>query len=287
MSSSNLSGEEKFEQYEKKLAETVAIPTTRISGSGKVHIKGIGEVAVAGAGYISPEEIKISGSGRLPGGLKVKKISCAGSIGVEGNIEAEDLSLSGSTSIAGNVKAVKLAAAGSLSINGGINANFAEFAGSCKIGSKVEVDDVLRASGFLKVSGDVTARNLADFHGAFDIDGRVSTGRFEAKLSRNVSHVKGGIKAGNVTVKKRGREGIVIFGISLLTWFSREGRLHTTNIESEGSVYLERVTCDSVLGRSVSIGEDCTVKGEVRYWDAVTVHSTAKLAFSPKKVCEK
>ncbi|MBS7633392.1 polymer-forming cytoskeletal protein [Candidatus Bathyarchaeota archaeon] len=285
MSCNSISGEEKFEQYEKKLAETVTIPTTRISGSGKVHIKGIGEVSVAGAGYISPEEIKISGSGRLPGGLKVKKISCAGSIGVEGNIEAEDLILSGSTSIAGNVKAGKLAAAGSLSINGGVSANFAEFAGSCRIGSKIEVDD-LRASGFLRVLDDITAKNLADFHGAFDIDGRVSTGRFEARLSRSVSHVKGGIKAGNVTVKRRGREGIVIFGIPILTWFSREGRLHTTNIESEGSVYLERVTCESVLGKSVSIGEDCIVK-EVKYLEAVTVHPTAKLATSPKKVCEK
>jgi hypothetical protein len=35
-----------MKEYEKKLRET-AIPTTRVSGAGKVHIEGIGDIRIS------------------------------------------------------------------------------------------------------------------------------------------------------------------------------------------------------------------------------------------------
>lgn len=79
-----------MKEYEKKLRET-AIPSTRVSGSGKVHIEGIGDLRISGSGVVSSEKI-IRGSGSLPDGLKVRRVSCAGSVSIEGDVEAEEMS---------------------------------------------------------------------------------------------------------------------------------------------------------------------------------------------------
>jgi hypothetical protein len=67
-----LSGEERMKEYDKRLRET-AIPVTHVSGSGRVHIEGIGDIRISGSGFVSPEEIKISGSGSLPRRNKIRK----------------------------------------------------------------------------------------------------------------------------------------------------------------------------------------------------------------------
>jgi cytoskeletal protein CcmA (bactofilin family) len=278
-----MSGEERMEAYEEKLRAKPTIPTTHISGSGKVHIDGIGEVRVAGAGFVSPEEIDISGSARLPGGIRVKKVKCSGSISVEGDIEAEDMVFAGSADVEGNIKAGILSAAGSFSTHGEVKASVMKSAGSSRVGNGIDVDDTLRSAGALKVMGDVKAKNLVDLRGTFDVDGGIATDRFEARLSRHESHVRGGIRARDVNMIRRESEGLVILGIPILRRFFREGKLYTTGIMAEEKIYLENVSCDDVQGRDVTIGQGCNVRRKVTYSESISVHPTSTLATPPEK----
>lgn len=278
-----MSGEERMKEYEKRLRET-AIPTTHVSGSGKVHLEGIGDIRISGSGIVSPEEIKISGSGSLPGGLRVRKISCAGSVSIEGDIEAEEMTFSGSSSIAGNVNAKSLSASGSLSIDGEVAGSLLKVAGSCKVGKKANLEDTLQVHGSFNVLEDVEAKNSVELHGAFTVEGKVVTKRFEAELSRHESHIKDGIEAVNVNVKSRGAEGLLIFGIPIVGKLFSDGKLYTTNIMAKEIVYLENVCCENVYGRNVTIGKGCVIKGKVGYSESISVHPEAKLAHPPEKI---
>ncbi|MGQ9530577.1 MAG: polymer-forming cytoskeletal protein [Candidatus Bathycorpusculaceae bacterium] len=277
-----MSGEEKMKEYEKKLRET-AIPTTCVSGSGKVRLEGIGDIRISGSGIVSPEEIKLSGSGSLPGGLKVRRVSSAGSVSIEGDIEAEEMSFSGSSSIAGNVSAKTLSASGSLSIGGEVKGSLFKAAGSCKVGKGVNLEDTLQVHGSFKALNDVKAKNLVELHGVFTIHGKIVTNRFEVELSRHESHVKNGIEAVNVSVKSKGAEGLIIFGIPIVGKIFHDGKLYTTNIIAKEMVYLENVCCENVYGRDVTIGKGCVINGKVKYSSSVSIHSEAKLANRPEK----
>jgi cytoskeletal protein CcmA (bactofilin family) len=277
-----MSGEERMSEYEKKLRET-AIPTTHVSGSGRVHIEGIGDIRISGSGYVSPEEIKISGSGSLPGGIKSGRIGCSGSVLIEGDAEAEEMRFSGSGSIAGNAKAKVLSASGSLSIGGEVKGSSMKVAGSVKVGNRIELEDTLQVHGSLKVLEDVKAKNIVEIYGRFDVSGKIVAESFEAELNRLESHVRNGIEASNVNIKKKGVEGLVLFGIPIIGRIVRDGKLYTTDIVAKERVYLENVCCDNVSGKDVTIGEGCIIKGTVKYSDAISVHPTAKLSNPPKK----
>lgn len=261
-----MSGKERMRAYEKKLRE-MAIPTTRVSGSGRVNVPGIGEIHVSGSGFISQEEIRISGSGRLPGGIKVGKIRSSGSVSIDGEIEADEMSFSGSAAVAGPVKAKSLS-----------------FSGSCAIGKAVELEDSLRARGSLKVSGDLKANNLVDIRGCFEVEGKLIANTIEAELNRSKSYVRNGIEAVSVDVRKGETEGIVIFGFPLLGKKFRSGKLSTTDIVAKERIYIENVSCDNVIGGEVTIGEGCVIRNRVKYSYSITVHPTASLTNPPEKV---
>jgi len=277
-----MSGEERMSEYEKRLRET-AIPTTHVSGFGRVHIEGIGDIRISGSGFVSPEEIKISGSGSLPGGIKSGRIGCAGSVLIEGDAEAEEMSFSGSGSIAGDAKARVLSVSGSLSIGEEVKGSLMKVAGSVKVGKRIELEDALRVHGSLRVLGDVEAKNMVELYGRFDVNGKVITESFEAELSRLESHVRNGIEASNVSVKKKGVEGLVLFGIPIIGRIVRDGKLYTTDIVAKERVHLENVCCDNVSGKDVTIGKGCIIKGTVKYSETISVHPKAKLSNPPKK----
>jgi cytoskeletal protein CcmA (bactofilin family) len=277
-----MSGKERMSEYDKRLRES-AIPTTRVSGSGRVHIEGIGDIRISGSGYVSPEEIKISGSGSLPGGIKSGRIICAGSVCIEGEAEAEEIHFSGSGSIAGDAQVKVLSASGSLSIDGEVKGSSMKVAGSVKVGKGIELEDTLRVHGSLRVLGDVEAKNMVELYGRFDVSGKVTTESFEAELSKHESHVRNGVEANNVSVKKKGVEGLVLFGIPIIGRIVRDGKLYITDIVAKERVHLENVCCDNVSGKDVTIGDGCIIKGTVKYSETISIHPDAKLSNPPKK----
>jgi cytoskeletal protein CcmA (bactofilin family) len=280
----NKSGEERMREYEKRLRETT-IPTTRVSGSGKVNIPGIGEMRISGSGYVSPEEIRISGSGYLPGGIKVGQIRCSGSVSIGGDIIADEMRFSGSASVAGSVHSKSLSASGSFKAEGDAEGGSMRFSGSCKIGNDIRLEDSLIAHGSLRVLGNVTVQRLVELNGCFDVSGKLTTSDFKAELSRSRSHIKNGVQADYVDVRKRRKvEGFVLFGFPIFGRRFREGKLSTTDIVGKEEVYLENVFCDNVSGKDVTIGEGCEIKGKVSYSDTIEVHPSAKLSNPPEKV---
>lgn len=280
----NKSGEERMKEYEKRLRETL-IPTTHMSGSGKVNISGLGEMRISGSGYVSPEEIRISGSGYIPGGIKVRQVGCSGSVSIGGDVEADEMRFSGSASVAGNIHSNNLWASGSFRANGHAKGGSMRFSGSCKIGDEIRLEDSLIVHGSLTVFGDVVARKLVELVGCFDVDGQISTSMFKAELRRSKSHIKRGIQADYVDIRKRDKAGgIVLFGFPIFIRRTGRGRLSTTDIVGREEVYLENVVCNNVTGRNVTIGEGCEIKGKVRYSGAIEVHPTAKLSNPPEKI---
>jgi len=276
-------GTERMRRYEEAMKEG-RIPVGRVSGSGKIHIPEVGDIHIAGSGRVSPEEISVSGSCRLPGGLKVGLLKASGSLSVDGGIEAEEMKVSGSASIGGEVKASSISASGSFKVAGGITARSIHLAGSAKIEEGVHSGESLTAHGYISVGGDVEVEGRAELRGHFDIDGRLRAERFEAEL-RDHSRIDGGVEADYVTILqgKRGR-GIVLFGRPLLTWRTKGGRLTTTDIVGRREVHIEHVTCVDVTGGDVHIGEGCEVRGRVRYWGNLEVHPEAKMSHPPERV---
>lgn len=275
-------GEERMQDYEKEFKEAT-IPAAHVSGTGKINLPGIGDARISGSGYISSEEIRISGSGRLPGGIKVGLVRSSGSVSIDGDIEAEEMHLSGSTSIAGALRATKITASGSLSVGSGATGGAMRVSGSCKIGKEIQLEDSLIVHGSLVVQGNVDVQELIELDGAFDIDGRLTTGPFTSELSHSRSCVRGGIKADSVDVRK-GRAEVFPFGLSIFKGRSREGELFTTDIVAREEVYLENVHCDSVTGKNVTIGEGCEIKGRIMCSDTIEVHPSAKVGSPPEKI---
>jgi cytoskeletal protein CcmA (bactofilin family) len=285
-----VSSEDRFEEYEKRLAEAIRTQTTNISGHGRVHIEGVGDVHVSGSGSVSPEEVKISGSGTIPGGLRTKRIVCAGRVSITGDAEAEEMRFSGSAAVQGNIDTKILEASGTLAAGGEVKGSQVEVAGLFRAAKSIKLDDALRVHGHLRVSDDVNVEKSVSLRGSFDIYGRVVTGNFEARLRRTGwlnrlgSRVANGIEAVNVDVRKSTERGISILGIQVLGKISREGRLYTTDIVAKDSVYLENVTCSSIHGRVVVLGEGCEVRGKIQYSESVSAHPTSKLGQAPEKV---
>jgi cytoskeletal protein CcmA (bactofilin family) len=285
-----MSGEDKLREYEKKLSEAIRTQTTNVSGSGKVRVAGVGDICISGSGSVSPDEIRISGSGTIPGGLKTRRIVCAGRVSITGDADAEEMRFSGSATVDGNIDAKILEASGTIAIGGEVKGSQVEVAGLFRAAKGINLNDALLVHGYLRVSEGVKVERTVRVRGGFDINGRVFTGIFEARLrrmewlKRSESRVQDGIEAVNVDIRKSTDRGVSILGVPVLGRIFREGRLYTTDIAAKDRVYLENVTCDNVRGRVVVLGEGCEVRGKVQYSESVSTHPSSKLARAPEKV---
>jgi cytoskeletal protein CcmA (bactofilin family) len=256
------------------MIEDKKIPETTIRGSGRIQVPGYGTFKVSGSGSISPEEIKTSGSCKIPGGLTVDRVNVRGSTNIMGDIDAQEMDFRGSTNIEGNARFDELDKSGSMSIDGDATGGTMHVKGSTKVRGSINVEETLEANGSLKVKGNVEAGNSFEYSGAIDVDGMVSTDKFIAKLNGGDSYVGNGVKARTVEV-------------ALSEWRSRRWRdeeiFKTSNIEAEEDVYLENVECNNVSGGEVEIGPGCEIKGTVKYRDSIKVNPNSKLGNDPLK----
>lgn len=277
------SGAERMKEYERRLAED-AIPTTTISGSGSFSIPGLGEGRVSGRGSISPEEIKVSGSSQLPGGIRVGSITTSGSSTIRGDLEASRMRFSGSTTIHGALMFDHLEGSGSLRTGGGARGESMHVSGSCNIDGGVELDERLVSAGSFSVKGNLVSKGSVEFDGSLDIEGKIEAESLEVRLSRHRSHVDEGIKADDVDIRKGSRyDRIPSFLARVVGKRRGEGELVTTDIQGRAEVYLENVKCDNVAGGKVTIGEGCEIRGTVRYTESVEINPNARLENKPQQ----
>jgi cytoskeletal protein CcmA (bactofilin family) len=247
------------------------IPTSKISGSGRLTVPGYGMFKISGSGKISPELIKTSGSSKIPGGLKVGEVKVSGSSTVEGDIETEYMVVSGSSKVEGNLTCEDLEKSGSIRIEGNLKCRTAQLSGSSKIGGSGVFEKELRNSGSIKFGDHVESEGHVRFSGSFDIQGKLTAKSFEAKIGRRESFITDGIEAEYIDIREH-REN-----------WRGEGVLITKDIVGD-EVYLEYVECDNVTGNKVTIGPGVWVKGNVEYKDTVQVHPKTRIETEPVQI---
>jgi len=276
------SGPERMAEYERAQG-SAAIPVTHISGAGKFSIPGLGDGRIAGIGHLSPEEVKVSGSGTLPGGMNVGRVTTSGSANFKGDLTAETMKLNGTTTVQGSLSFGNLRSAGSLRVDGTVRGNSMNSSGLTRVSEGIELEDELVSSGSLITDGDVSARSTMDIDGVVEIKGKITTELFEAYLNRGRSYVDGGIEAETVDIRKGGKYRIPLLP-RIFRWEDREGDMRTTDVKGSKEVLMENVLCDNVIGGRVVIGEGCEVSGRVLYTETVKVHQRADLQTPPEKI---
>ena len=247
------------------------IPTSKISGSGRLTVPGYGMFKISGSGRISPELIKTSGSSKIPGGLKVGEVKVSGSSTIEGDIETEFMKVSGSSHIEGDLTCEDLEKSGSIRIDGNLKCRMAQMSGSTKIGGRTSVEKELRNSGSVKFGDDVESEGHIRLSGGFEVQGKLTAKSFEARIGRRESFIHSGIEADYIEVREH-REN-----------WRGEGVLITTDIVGD-EVILENVECDNVTGNKISILPGCRIKGKIQYRESVKVDPKTRMDSEPEKI---
>ncbi|MBT3285267.1 hypothetical protein HOC87_11600 [Candidatus Bathyarchaeota archaeon] len=247
------------------------IPTSKISGSGRLTVPGHGIFKISGSGRISPELIKTSGSSKIPGGLKVGEVKTSGSSKIEGDIEAEFIKVSGSATVEGSVTCEDIEKSGSLRIEKDLNCESAQFSGSTSIEGFGRFKKELRNSGSIRFGEDIESEGPVRFSGSIEVDGKITAKSLEGRLGRKDSNVREGIEADYVDIRP-GRNN-----------WRDEGYLITSDIVGK-EILLENVECNNVTGDKVTIMQGCRVNGHIKYRESVQVAPGTKMDSEPEKI---
>lgn len=247
------------------------IPTSKISGSGRLSVPGHGTFKISGSGRISPELIKTSGSSKIPGGLTVGEVKVSGSSTVEGDLETEYMTVSGSSSVEGNLTCVELEKSGSIKIRGDLKCKVAQLSGSTRVGGSGAIEKELRSSGSIRFGDDVTSEGHIRFSGSFDVEGKLTAKSFEGRIGRRESIIQSGIEADYIDIRE-----------SRDNWRG-EGVLITTDIVGK-EISLENVECDNVTGDKVTILPGCRIKGRIQYRESIKVDPNTRMESEPEKI---
>lgn len=247
------------------------IPTSKISGSGRLTVPGHGVFRVSGSGRISPELIKTSGSSKIPGGLSVGEVKTSGSSTIEGDIKAEFIKISGSSSVEGSVTCEDIEKSGSLRVEKDLTCKHAQFSGSTSVGGFGRFEKELRSSGSIRFGEDIESEGNVRFSGTIQVDGRVTAKSFEGRLGRKESNIREGIEAEYIDIRP-GRNN-----------WRDEGYLVTSDIVGK-EIILENVECDNVTGDKVTILPGCRIRGKVQYRESVKVDPKTLMDSEPEKI---
>jgi cytoskeletal protein CcmA (bactofilin family) len=250
------------------------IPEMRIRGSTGFHLPGLGRGKISGSGRIGSDEIRISGSAHLPGGISVERFHKSGRLRVNGDLTAREMDFSGSTKIFGDLTSDYLEKSGSLYVEGTTSGSTMKISGSTDIKEDLILEDWLRGSGSLKVGGILKAENRIELSGGFNITGQLITKELNIRIKNSDSRVDGGIQADHIKIRSES------------PWrpmgFLREGELITTDIRGK-VIHIEKVRCQNISGEEVSIGPGCLVTGGVIYTKSIEVHPEARLNTPPTR----
>ena len=246
------------------------IPTTKISGSGRITLPEYGELKVSGSGRISPEAITTSGSSKLPGGLVIGDLKTSGSSRIEGDLTAEIVKFSGSASVEGNLVCEEINKSGSLKVEKDLKFKYGKFSGSTRVGGSGSVEQELEASGSMTFGSDLVSEDRILYSGVMRVEGRVKARSFEARLSRDESLIRDGIEAGYINIQRSHDD-----------WRDR-GTLYTTEITGD-EIVLENVECNNVTGKTIKILPGCRIKGRVQYSESIKVDPDSYLENQPEK----
>lgn len=247
------------------------IPSIRIAGSGRTEIPGYGPLKIAGAGYLGREEINTRGSSNLPGDLKVRNLKSSGSINIDGDITVDSAKIRGSINVHGDLKCKELSKSGSLKVANDLIAKYAIVSGSTKVIGKGYFEKKLDSNGSIILGDDLVSDGSIRFSGSMRVDGTLESKTFVARLGRDDSNIRDGIKAEKIDVRVDKPN------------HKYDGYLITSDIVGD-DIVLENVICNNVEGNKVSILRGCHVKEKVRFRDNVSIDPYSKLNREPEQI---
>ena len=100
---------------------------------------------------VAIEELRVSGSIKLRGPLKIISASITGSLAVDGEVKVDRLSISGSAKIDGRLVGDEVKVSGSMSVKASIEASELRVSGSLDVAERIKAS-FLEVSGSLKTS---------------------------------------------------------------------------------------------------------------------------------------
>lgn len=237
--------------------------------------------------------MNIAGSGKIPAGDYVEKISISGSGKIAGNVRCKALTVAGSATGMGDVCCEDVVGtAGSVHLKGALSA--AE----------------LRANGSFRLDGDCVVRQDIRMNGAAHFGGVVKCTCFKSAGSVHLEkgaeaeeiHAEGHIRSNDLLNAERielrlhdafsrvasiGGSEICVKCTktpSLLMILFRGRKVGTLEVAEsiEGEkIRLENTTAPLVVGDTVTIGKGCTI-GLVQYKTALDIHPEARVEKSEK-----
>ena len=247
------------------------IPSITVTGSGSTKIPGFGAIKISGYGSLAPEEISIRGSSRIPGGLKVRDLKSSRSINFDGDITVDSAIVSGSIHVQGDLRCEELYKSGSLKVSNNLIAKFAKVKGSTKVRGKGLIEKMLDSRGSITFGDDLFSNGNIRCSGSIRVEGRVESKSFEARLGRDESRIRDGIKADRIEVRRDNH------------YMRNDVYLVTTDIVG-CDIVLENVICDNVEGNRVRILRGCHIKEKTRFREQVSVDPNSKLNSEPEKI---
>ncbi len=235
------------------------------------------DMKIAGSGNICPGEydnIKISGSGRIEGPIRCKKLNCSGAVHCHGEAEAsEKVSISGSGRIEGDLRSAQISIAGSGRVDG-----------NCSASDYIDISGAFRCDGNLKankvsIAGSGSAASIeaeeVKIDGVINCSGLINAERIDIKIDGTGSEVES-IGGSIIEIKRKRRGECSIFSL----FRKKDSERRRLNVKSsiEGDeIEIDHVTADTVVGRVVSIGAGCKIR-QVQYGESITVDPDAEVA---------
>ena len=250
------------------------------------------DMKISGAGVLSGgeyDDVKISGSARIEGGIRCRSFSCAGAAKGEGDLRClEDFRSTGSTHITGDVSAQNAEVSGSLRCGALTAEKEVKLFGGVNIEGRLSGSDV-RASGSLKVGDGIEAESFrfltsmagpVSAGGSLHCQGLLNAETVEIVLGLE-KHSVTAIGGGSVRVEERPEGGAFgAFGRSPRFPFPwgkpAEGSLTVSESIEADQVELVNTICPTVSGRRVVVGKGCRID-LVRYSESLRVDPEAQV----------
>ena len=254
------------------------------------------DMKISGAGVLSGgeyDDVKISGSAKIEGGVRCRSFSCAGAAKGEGDLRClEDFRSSGSTHVTGEVSAQNAEVSGSLKCSSLAAEKEVKLFGGVNVDGKLSGGDV-RVSGGLKV-GDIEAESFrfaASAAGPISVGGKLQCdGLLNAEtvvITLGLEkHSASAIGGGSVKVEERPEGGMFgVFGRPgpfAFPWGKPPAGCLTVSESIEADqVDIVNTVCPTVSGRKVKIGRGCRID-LVRYSESIEVDSDAQVGKQEK-----
>ncbi|MBN2154686.1 MAG: zinc-ribbon domain-containing protein [Candidatus Lokiarchaeota archaeon] len=260
------------QQYSKQMEEQRTFSRDKMN-----NMDMFGNIKVLGSQTVTPDEINIAGSARLPGGSIRKSLRVSGSCKILDQIELNGIRCSGWVRSAGSIQSHgdvhvsgALKADGSVSVLGNM-----EVSGSAKANGDIISTGLIKVSGSMKVQGSVNGKKGVWVSGRSKTEGSLYSDA--DVVIKGLVKVEGNVIAEHVKFKVPND----VQRLFRRLWCSHvEG-----NILGRELVDIENIHVGGhVRGRVVKIGKNSKIDGKIQYVDEIFIAEDVKLEKRPIRI---